>query len=182
MARVQRIIDTVDTLSLIIGSLPAATLQRAEFAAEEVYDDSDPPVYLHYLVTMDESVAAEFDAALADLAELIKVGLRRYAADLCRAREDGGLDYSGTPLPTDSATRQDLVEAHIAIAADTLWSIPMELPGGTVLVLDATTLPPALAAVAGHRRAARLIYEAVKADIAVGTITTAAEIDVAFAA
>lgn len=180
MARIERIVASVDTFSLIVGSLSVPTRQQAEFAAEDVYDGSDPPVYLHYLVTMDESVAAEFDAALVGLAQIVKDELKRYAADCCRIREDGGFDFSGTRLRTDPATRQDLLEAQAAIAGDPNWSIPWELADGSPFSIDATSLPPVIAAVASHRRAARLIYEAVKSDIASEVIISAAQVDAAF--
>lgn len=103
-----------------------------------------------------------------------------YAKAVRYAAEVAGTTVSGAPIRTDRDTRSALLEAQAAIAMDAEWSTPWELSNGAIFIVDATTLPPIVAAVAAHRRAAFVAYDGVKNAIEAGSVTTREQIDAAF--
>lgn len=182
MARLQRIVASVEVFALIVDNLPIETRQRAEFAAEEVYDGSDPPVYLHYLVTMDESVAAEFDAALANLATLQRRALIAFAAEMRWQREVGGMVAGGVPIATDDRSKLMIAGARLAALANPGWSTRWQGRDGQSYAVDAEAILAISLAVEAHVNAAFARFAEVKDEIDAGTLTTPAQVEAAMAA
>lgn len=106
--------------------------------------------------------------------------LPAYAAMRRWQKEVGGIVVNGVPVATDDRSKMMLMGARLAAQADANFTTRWKTPAGFV-TLDAATFIALSDAVLAHVDACFATEAAVLDDIAAGVITTAEQIDNAFA-
>lgn len=109
------------------------------------------------------------------------VSLEAYAADKRWHRENGGIVVGGVPVATDDRSKMMIMGARIKASDDAGFTTQWKTPDGFV-TLDAAALIAISDAVLAHIDQCFGIEAGVLAAIDAGTITTAGQIDAAFAA
>ncbi|PZU93142.1 MAG: hypothetical protein DI527_07735 [Chelatococcus sp.] len=110
-----------------------------------------------------------------------KAALVAYAADRRWRLEVGGILVGGVPVATDDRSKLMITGARVAAAADPGWSTVWHGADGATYPIDAAAMIAISDQVQSHVNAGFATFASVKAAIETGTITTAAEIDAAFA-
>ncbi|AZO77702.1 MULTISPECIES: DUF4376 domain-containing protein [unclassified Bosea (in: a-proteobacteria)] len=104
-----------------------------------------------------------------------------YAADRRWSKEVGGLTVAGVPIATDDRSKVMIIGARVAAEADAGWSTTWHGADGGTYPVDAAAMLVISDAIQAHVNQSFATFAAVKADIEAGEITTAAEVDAAFA-
>nr|WP_047581392.1 DUF4376 domain-containing protein [Methylobacterium sp. ZNC0032] len=112
---------------------------------------------------------------------LSKAELTARAADRRWRQEVGGITVAGVPVATDDRAKLMITGARVAAMADPDWSTVWHGADGQTYPVDAAAMVAISDAVQAHVNSGFATFAAVKAAIEAGTITTAADIDAAFA-
>lgn len=150
--------------------------------------DSDPAGRFHesmewFACSDDVAVGwRRVDGALtAPVPPVIEVDLVAYAADKRWQIETGGIAIGGVPVATDDRSKLMIMGARVAAAANEDWETVWHGSDGETYPLNAAQMIAISDAVEAHVNATFATFAGVKADIEAGEITSAAEIDAAFA-
>lgn len=111
----------------------------------------------------------------------IWVDLADYAANARWRSEVGGVTVNGVTIATDDRSKVMLMGARITAAADPSFTTPWVAADGVTHQLTAAEVIAISDAVLAHVATCFATFDSVKTEIASGEITTAAEIDAAFA-
>lgn len=111
-----------------------------------------------------------------------KAELVAYAADRRWRLEVGGITVGDVPVATDDRSKLMITGARVAAMVDPNWSTVWHGADGQTYAVDAAAMLAISDAVQAHVNTGFATFAAVKAAIEAGEITTAAEIDAAFAA
>lgn len=111
----------------------------------------------------------------------LPVDLVAYAAEVRWRKEVGGITVAGVPVATDDRAKLMITGARVAAMADPGWSTVWHGADGLTYPVDAAAMVVISDAVQAHVNTGFATFATVKAAIAADTITTTAEIDVAFA-
>lgn len=109
------------------------------------------------------------------------VDLIAYAANKRWQKEVGGITVSGIPVATDDRSKLMMTGARVAAAADPEWSTQWAGMDGSIYPLTAAQVVAISDAVQAHVNNCFAIFATVKTGIDNSTITSAAQIDAAFA-
>lgn len=104
-----------------------------------------------------------------------------YAADLRWRKEVSGVEISGIPVATDDRSKLMIMAARVAASADPAWTTVWHGADGQTYSINASAMIAISDEVQARINATFVVFASVKAAIEAGTITTAAEIDAAFA-
>lgn len=110
------------------------------------------------------------------------LNLTAYAADRRWQKEIGGIVVGSIPVATDDRSKLMITGARVAAMADPGWSTVWHGADGNSYPIDVAAMVAISDAVQAHVNATFAAFAAVKAAIEAGEITTAAEVDAAFAA
>lgn len=111
-----------------------------------------------------------------------KAALVAYAADRRWRLEVGGILVGSVPVATDDRSKLMITGARVAAMADAAWSTVWHGADGATYPVDAAAMIAISDQVQAHVNAGFATFASVKAAIEAGTITTTAEIDLAFGA
>jgi hypothetical protein len=111
-----------------------------------------------------------------------KPDLIGYAAQRRWEIEVGGIVLGGVPIATDDRSKTMILGARVAAAANPDWETVWHGADGETYPLNAAQMIAISNAVEAHVNATFSTFAGLKADVGAGVITTAAEIDAAFAA
>ncbi|MEN5083741.1 DUF4376 domain-containing protein [Bosea sp. TWI1241] len=111
-----------------------------------------------------------------------KAELAAYARDLRWQVEIGGIEAGGVQIATDDRSKTMILGARLAAQADPSWSTIWQDAAGQAHPVDAAAIVAISDAVQAHVNGTFVTLADVLAAIDTGTMTTAAEIDGAFAA
>lgn len=170
--RVERNVANVEIWAEVVAALPDEVVRAADFRGDEGEEG--------FRVSMEPIAASAVDAILGDLPALQKRNLIAYAADRRWRREVGGIVVEGVPVATDDRSKVMIVGARVAAAADPAWSTTWHGADGQVYPIDAATMIAISVEVEAHVNSGFATFAQVKADIEAGTITSTAQVDVAF--
>ena len=110
------------------------------------------------------------------------VDLVTHAADRRWQKEVGGIVVDGIPVATDDRAKLMITGARVAAMADPAWTTTWHGTDGNSYPVDAAAMVAISDAVQAHVNATFATFATVKAAIEAGAITTAAQVDAAFAA
>ena len=117
----------------------------------------------------------------ATAASANKVSLKACSATARFVRETGGIVVSGVSMPTDRTTQASLMGAYAYTQQNPAATFRWKLADGSFQTLGAAQIAAIAAAVAAHVQACFAAEGDLSVGIDAGTITTAAQIDSAFA-
>lgn len=112
---------------------------------------------------------------------LANVDLVAYAADQRWKKETGGFTLNGMHIATDDRSKIMISGARVAAEADPNFTTQWKVADGSFVTLDAAMIVAISNAVSTHVSNCFALEAQVLAQIEAGTITTATEIDAAFA-
>lgn len=104
-----------------------------------------------------------------------------YASSARYAKEIGGIVVAGVPVATDDRSKQMILGARVAADTDPDFSTLWVGADGNIYPVTAAAMITISNAVLAHVAACFTLFASVKTQIDVGTITTTAQIDAAFA-
>jgi hypothetical protein len=104
-----------------------------------------------------------------------------YAALRRWLKEVSGVTVSGISVATDDRSKIMIIGARVAAEADANWQTTWIGANGDAYPVDASAMIAISAAVQAHVNACFVTFAALRAGILAGEVTTAAEIDAAFA-
>jgi len=125
---------------------------------------------------------AEGNQTTASLQEVLSpynlfADLVSYAANKRWVKETGGITFNGAPVATDDRSKQMIMGARIAAAADPNFVTPWVMDNGAIVELSAQAIVALSDAVLAHVQTCFAQFAQVQEGVAGGTIKTMKDVD-----